>query len=219
MNPLLKKLKITPPHVFLCVQAPADFAAKIGADSPGCTFSTDASKPFDSVHWFVKNKSEVDAGFAKLIQSLSPGKPVWVYYPKGSSGIQTDLTRDAGWETLVKHPDIRWLSMISFDKIWTTFCFRLKTEKDRADDAKPKEERAIFQYADSATKTITLPGDLQEILDRHPAERTVFEALSFSNRREYVEWVITAKQEQTRLTRLESSIERLRKGWKNPSGR
>lgn len=219
MNAILTKFKIKPPHRFLCVHAPADFEAKIAADTPGCTFTHDVSQPFDSVHWFVKTKADVDTGFDHIIALLRPGLPVWVYYPKGSSGIQTDLTRDKGWETLLQHQDIRWLAQVSFDETWTAFCFRLMTDKERTEAAKPKAERAIFQYADSTTKTITLPEDLKATLEKHPAEKALFDALAFSHRREYVEWIITAKQEKTRQNRLEGTVERLRRGLKNPAGR
>ncbi len=219
MNTILTKFKIKPPHRLLCLHAPADFEAKMAADTPGCTFSSDASQPFDSVHWFVKTKTEVEADLAGVLALLRPGLPVWAYYPKGSSGIQTDLTRDKGWDALLQNQDIRWLTQVSFDDRWTAFCFRLQTEKERTEAGQPKAIREIFQYADSATKTIRLPEDMQAILEKHPVERALFEALSFSHRREYVEWVITAKQEKTRQTRLEGAIERLRQGLKNPAGR
>lgn len=219
MNTILNKLKIKAPHQFLCLHAPNDFEKKVSADTPGCTFITDANQPFDSVHWFVKTKADLDADFAHVLGFIRPGLPVWVYYPKGSSGIQTDLTRDKGWDTLLQNQDIRWLAQVAFDDTWTVFCFRLMSEKERAEIAKPSVERAIFQYADSATKTIALPTDLQEILEKNPVEKVIFDSLAFSHRREYVEWVITAKQEKTRQTRLEGTIERLRKGLKNPAGR
>jgi hypothetical protein len=161
----------------------------------------------------------VDTGAAGIFKLLQPGTPVWTYYPKGSSGIQSDLTRDEGWETLMQNPDIRWVAQIAFDDTWTAFCFRLKMEKDRAEEARPKPEREIFKYADSKTKTIRLPDDLKTVLEKHAAEKALFDALNFSSKREYVEWIITAKQEQTRQARLEGTIEKLRKGFKNPAGR
>jgi len=170
------------------------------------------------VHWFVNNKHAVDTGFAKITGLLLPGLPVWVYYPKSSSNMQTDLSRDEGWDILTNNPDIRWLSMVSLDDTWTAFCFRLKTEKDHREDAKPKAERAIFQYADPVTKLITLPEDLAAALVANPIEQAFFEGLSFSHRREYVEWIISAKQEKTRQNRVEGCLDRLRKGQKNPAG-
>ncbi len=35
-------------------------------------------------------------------------------------------------------------------------------------------------------------------------------------KKEYVEWIITAKREETRKERLKGTVERLEKEWKNP---
>lgn len=219
MNALLKKLRIAAPHRFLHLQAPHDFELRLSENTPDCSFSTDSTHAFDSLHWFVKTRAEVEKHVGEILKMLRPGVPAWVYFPKGKSGIQTDLTRDKGWEPLLSNPDVRWINLISFDDTWSAFSFRLKTDKDHAVEAKPQAEREIFQYADSATKTIRLPEDLQAVLENNPAEKAVFDALSFSHKREYVEWIITAKQETTRQNRLEGTIERLRRGRKNPVGR
>jgi uncharacterized protein YdeI (YjbR/CyaY-like superfamily) len=47
----------------------------------------------------------------------------------------------------------------------------------------------------------------------------LFDKLAFSHRREYVEWVITAKREETRNARLQGTIDRLLAGLKNPADR
>ncbi|MFN0013640.1 MAG: YdeI/OmpD-associated family protein [Saprospiraceae bacterium] len=201
------------------MNTPDDFPEKIAGEAGGCTFTTDPSQQFDSAHWFVKTQDDVLKGALAVFAILKPGIPVWTYFPKGSGGIQTDLTRDIGWDAVLKNPDVRWINLISFDSKWSAFCFRFKTEKDLAEEAKVQPERAIFKYADSTTKTIRLPEDLQVVLEKHPAEKTMFDALSFSNKREYVEWVITAKQAQTRLSRLTGTIKRLQRGQKNPAGR
>jgi len=213
------KLHIRAPHTLLCVNTPAGFQQVIAENSAGFTFSIDPALPFDSVHWFVKTQAEVQNGASAIFQAISPGVPVWTYFPKGSSGIQTDLTRDKGWEVVLQRPDVRWINLISFDETWSAFSFRLKTEKDHAEESKPQTEREIFQYADSATKTIRLPDDLKNLLEQNPVEKAFFDALSFSHKREYVEWIITAKQEKTRQSRLQGTLQRLRIGQKNPVGR
>ena len=43
-----------------------------------------------------------------------------------------------------------------------------------------------------------------------------FQTLSFTNKKEYIDWIITAKRDETRKERLSASIDRLEKGWKNP---
>lgn len=59
----------------------------------------------------------------------------WIYYPKGTSKIQTDLTRDKGWEALLKHNHLQWISLISFNDTWSAFGMRLKTEADKRKNA------------------------------------------------------------------------------------
>ncbi|MHB1299178.1 MAG: YdeI/OmpD-associated family protein, partial [Gemmatimonadaceae bacterium] len=47
---------------------------------------------------------------------------------------------------------------------------------------------------------------------RNARARTTFEAFSPSNRRDYVEWIIEAKREATRASRLATTIEWLEEG-------
>jgi uncharacterized protein YdeI (YjbR/CyaY-like superfamily) len=66
---------------------------------------------------------------------------------------------------------------------------------------------------------INLPPDVIAVLKKNPKAKQFFDLQNFSNRREYVEWIITAKREKTRQQRLSGMIERLLKGFKNPAGR
>lgn len=208
---MLKKFKITPPHRLLTIQAPEYFEKEMVQGALGCTCCADPAAGYDSIHWFVHNQAEVNAGYEYVMSLATTGMPVWVYYPKRTSGLQTDLARDSGWELLMARPDVRYLTLNAFNDTWSAFCLRKKTAKDLVEEAKPKAERPIFQYADSTTKAITLPDDVQEILNQHPAEKAIFDALAFSHRREYVEWIVSAKRAETRQTRLAGLIERLRK--------
>lgn len=64
---------------------------------------------------------------------------LWIYYPKGSSRLQTDLTRDKGWDCLLAHSDkLTWISLISFDDTWSVFGCRPKTAADQKKEAQPK---------------------------------------------------------------------------------
>ena len=75
----------------------------------------------------------------------------------------------------------------------------------------------IFDYADSKTKTVRLPDDLSKVLAKNKKAHKNFELLAYSNKREYVEWIISAKRDETRQVRLQSTIEKLLLGKKNPS--
>jgi len=95
---------------------------------------------------------------------------------------------------------------------------RHKTEKDRAKETKPKE-RPVFNFVDPKTKTVTVPDDLSAAFKKNKPQQEIFNSLSFSHKKEYIEWIVSAKKEETRKKRIEGTIERLGKGWKNPGGR
>jgi hypothetical protein len=162
------------------------------------------------------NRAQLEKEMSRVMKLVKPGVTVWVYYPKGSSKVQTDLTRDKGWDCLLAESDkLTWISLISFDDVWSTFGFRPKTEADRKKEAQPKE-REIFNWVDSKTKKVKLPEDLDNALKKNKKQSDFFNSLSFTNKKEYVEWIVTAKREETRKERITGTIERLGKSWKNP---
>jgi len=211
---LHSKLRLKPGLRLLTVNAPGDFSQSIDAASLNLTISRNA-KAFDQIHWFVKTKKELEADLTKIINLLKEGVICWIYYPKGSSKIQTDLTRDTGWDLLLKQPNLKWLVLVSFDETWSAFSMRLKTAEDQQNE-KATKVRPIFDYIDPVKKIIRIPDDLQKLLDKHKKEAEFFGSLSFSNKKEYVEWIVTAKKEETRKTRVEETIVKLAKKLKNP---
>jgi hypothetical protein len=153
----------------------------------------------------------------KVLPLITDKVICWIFYPKGTSKIQTDLTRDKGWDQLLKH-DMQWISLISFDDTWSAFGMRQKTEADKKKEGKPKE-RPIFDYVDPKAKTVKLPDDFAAVLKKNKKQEAFFHTLSFTNKKEYIEWIVTAKREETRNERVKASIERLGKEWKNPANR
>jgi uncharacterized protein YdeI (YjbR/CyaY-like superfamily) len=65
--------------------------------------------------------------------------------------------------------------------------------------------------------------ELVEALDRNPKARKTFDAFPPSCKREYVEWILEAKREETRARRLAKTVEWLaegkRRNWKYESAR
>ena len=211
-QPLPRKLRIKEGMKLLVLHAPAGFERSLGSPRVEVVSS---GMDYDQVHWFVTSRMEMEKEVTKVLGLLDGDTVCWIYYPKGTSGIQTDLTRDHGWERLLHHEDLQFLSLISFDETWSAFGMRRKTASDRKKEGPPKV-RAVFDYVDASTKTIRLPEDLGEALKKSKKATTFFDSLSFTNRKEYVEWVVSAKREATRSERVQGTIERLEKGWKNP---
>ncbi len=64
------------------------------------------------------------AGLAKkAAAALADGGALWVAYPKKTSGIATDLSRDAGWDALKKEG---WegVSLVAVDERWSAMRFK-----------------------------------------------------------------------------------------------
>ena len=176
-----------------------------------------SGKNYNQVHWFVMNRAQMEKEMSKVMKLVKPEVIVWVYYPKGTSKIQTDLTRDKGWDRLLAESDkLTWISLNSFDDTWSVFGFRGKTEADKKKESKPKTEREIFKWVNPQTKEVKLPEDLAAALKKNKKQADFFNTLAFTNKKEYIEWIITAKRSATRKERLNGTIERLSKQWKNP---
>ena len=123
------KLRIKPKDVLLTLNAPADFKKDLWPLPTGVTISTNI-KNYQQVHWFVLNKAQMEKEMDKVLKMVTGDITCWIYYPKGTSKIQSDLTRDKGWEKLLKHDELSWISLISFNDTWSTFAFRLKNEAE-----------------------------------------------------------------------------------------
>lgn len=214
-----EKLRIREGTTLLTINAPGEFKKGLGTLPSGARIVS-SGKTYDQVHWFLLNRTQLEKEMSKVMKLLKEGIIVWVYYPKGGSGIQTDLTRDKGWDCLLSESDkLTWISLISFDDTWSVFGFRAKTASDRKKEEKPKKEREIFRWVDPVSKKVKLPTDLETALKKHRQQGDFFKTLSFTNKKEYLEWIVTAKREETRMERIKVTIERLGKGWKNPVNR
>ena len=84
--------------------------------------------------------------------------------------------------------------------------------------------RKAMALADAGTKVkrpvkhpkpeLETPADLDAALDSNPAARATFEAFPPSCRRDYVEWIVEAKREETRSKRLAQAVEWMAEGKK-----
>lgn len=67
---------------------------------------------------------------------------------------------------------------------------------------------------DVENRTVEIPKDFMDLLERNPEAKDYFNKLSYTNRKEYVLWITGAKKSETRERRLLESIEKLSKGIK-----
>ncbi|HWS23767.1 MAG TPA: hypothetical protein VN226_04965 [Anaerolineales bacterium] len=116
---LSQKLKLKPGSRICLVNAPQGYLAILHPQD--CELIDTLEGNFDWIQVFTKNKASLDAVFGIARKSLLPGGHLWITYPKGTSGLQSDLTRDKGWESV---EGMIWVTLCSIDETWSAFCFR-----------------------------------------------------------------------------------------------
>ena len=60
----------------------------------------------------------------------------------------------------------------------------------------------VIIVQDTEERTLEISSELHEFLNSNPNEKEFFDSLSFSHKREYVEWVSSAKKAETRKKRM-----------------
>ena len=122
---LARKLGIKPGMTVLLREAPADFPSLLANSAEGIKLLKAANKKVDCVIAFVRSKADVQAGATAVLDAVVEDGLLWFAYPKKSSGVKSDLSRDIGWEPVFA-AGFDSVAQISIDETWTGFRFRPK---------------------------------------------------------------------------------------------
>ena len=126
-SPLAKKLKLKPGLKAAVLNAPDGYLKELKHEPD---ISTKLNGKFDWIQIFAKNKKELDSLASKAAAALKPDSILWLSFPKGSSKIQTDLTRDKGWEVL-QSLGLKWITLVSINENWSAFALRPYKEGEK----------------------------------------------------------------------------------------
>lgn len=201
---------------WLIYNPPAGYLAALKPLPEGATCTSKAAGNFDGIQLFAKNKAELSSALQVIIPLLRPDTIFWVSYPKKSSGIESDMAMEQ-WDEM-KAIGLQGVSSISVDEIWAGSRFRPRGQAKISGTGKTEIRKSDFAvYIDVDKKIITLPPDIQRLLRQNPQALRFYQQLSYSNKKEYVLWILTAKQEKTRAERLLRMVEKLAAGKKNPT--
>ena len=116
---LAHKLKLKPGTFAAILNMPAGYLIELAPVRVTIEYSLNSK--YDWIQVFVKSKAELDTLFPALIAALKPDSILWISFPKGSSGVQTDLSRDKGWEQV---EGLKWLNLVSVNLTWSAFSLR-----------------------------------------------------------------------------------------------
>ncbi len=122
-NPLVKKLLIKPLHRVAVLNAPPGFAERLDGLPDGVDLAEQPDGIRDIVLVFVTNSGELDRLAQTAINSVKREGVLWVAYPKKSSKVPTDLSRDVSWQPL-RGTGFEVVSSIAIDDVWSALRFR-----------------------------------------------------------------------------------------------
>jgi len=164
-----------------------------------------------------------------LADHHSTESEVWLVFHKRHTGRPSIAYEDAldealcfGWvDSLVKRlDDVRYARKFTPrkpDSKWSTVNRKRYTQlkaKGRLMTAGLNRAPTHRSYAPPRPSTSTIPQYIQEALQKSPAAGRNFESLAPSYRRNYIGWIDSAKQQETKVRRMQEAIRLLAAGKK-----
>jgi len=124
---LTEKLGIKDGFRIAILNPPGNYIAMLGALPSGVTVEEKPEKGMDLIHCFVKHKREAASTVLALKDKISPHGALWVSWPKGSSGVKSDLNENVIREIGLKGGLVD-VKVCAVDETWSglKFVYRLK---------------------------------------------------------------------------------------------
>ena len=123
MSSTVKKLGLKSGMRALVLGAPSDYLNSLAPLPDRVEVSRNLSGTHEFVQLFATRKSEITKSAEKLLQSAAPGALVWISYPKKTSGVDSDLSREVVWAAM-EGTGWRPVSQIAIDDVWSALRFR-----------------------------------------------------------------------------------------------
>jgi hypothetical protein len=120
---LVKKLLLKPGSRVIITHAPAGIREQL---LPLPSGSVELDPPALSADWlitFVTTTTELETEFPQAVATVKTDGVLWVAYPKKSSGIPSDLSRDDVWSAVLTS-GFRPVTQVALDSTWSALRFR-----------------------------------------------------------------------------------------------
>ncbi|ULQ53844.1 YdeI/OmpD-associated family protein [Flavihumibacter fluvii] len=177
------------------------------------------SRRIDFALVFAINEHQLNGILQDVLPALNDEAKLWIAYPKTTSKIVSNLNRDCSWDMVV-NAGYEGVRQVALDSVWSALRFkRAEQIKEMTRASENGGQPAPIEGVDTVERTVTPPPDLEKLLllKKNKKALDFFDKLSFTNKKEYVAWITTAKKEETRQNRLMYTIEKLMAGKKNPT--
>jgi hypothetical protein len=129
---LAAKLGVNAGMTVVAVEAPTQYRALLEPLPPGVRIVTRLSrrpKGLDFIHCFATARRMLATRFAALERALATDGALWISWPKGSSGVTTDLTENVVREIGLAHKLVD-VKVCAVDDTWSALKF-VRRLKDR----------------------------------------------------------------------------------------
>ena len=120
---LVQKLQLKAGQRLVVINAPESYTERLAAELPGIQMSQPDSHPADAVLLFARNLAEAEQLVPHGIRAVNEDGLLWVAYPKGSSGLKTDINRDTLWRA-TEPTGWQPVRQVAIDQVWSAMRFR-----------------------------------------------------------------------------------------------
>lgn len=122
-NPLVRKLGIKAGMRALVVGAPPAYLKLLAPLPEGVVITSTADGAHPFVQLFATSLADIGKSMPYLLKHTACGALVWIAYPKKTSGMESDLSRDLISEAM-SGTGWRPVSIVAIDEVWSALRFR-----------------------------------------------------------------------------------------------
>ena len=119
---LFKRLQLPKASRALMLNAPPEFLTLLH-EPPEFQFDQSPAGKYDYAQLFARDLAELDRLIEAVLPAIEFDALLWICYPKGSSGIKTDINRDIIWKHLAGL-GIRPVTQLAIDETWSAMRMR-----------------------------------------------------------------------------------------------
>lgn len=126
-RPLPEKLGIKPGQKIYLGNSPNGYRKTLGPLPAGATLLKTLRGNCEFIQFFAKERSQLEASFPGLKKNLAADGCLWISWPKGASGVKTDVNENVVREIGLENGLVD-VKVCAVDEVWSglKFVYRLK---------------------------------------------------------------------------------------------
>ena len=168
---------------------------------------TGTVKPVGQLILFCTDSAMLAHELVRLADYVGVDTLCWICYPKKTGTIPSDLIMMKSWDILGPQ-GYRGQTSASIDNDWSGLRVTNAPRTKHSDCDLPMEERKA-EGIDYVNRTAQLPADALAAVNKYDGLNDFFQAMAFTHKKEYVMAITDAKKPETRVRRIEKTVEML----------